>query len=473
MKIYRKKNCKCDLEKKKLKMGKILIGIFMVLCTVLFPSGRVKAAAAGDVHAIVICGENLHKPKAKKIYSALKQNKLPGYKTSDKNIHFFSYDVTSSNKHTTEDEFMDAVDEAFSQSRSKDLNIIYYTGHGSKEGIPTYGTRKFLGLDTETDVKYKTLVSRLAKYKGKFVYMANTCHARAFYTRGVKSLKKGDNRFLCLSAVYQDTKSVTNIFTNRVLSGIGYGSFKSCPADDGDGMISAEDLYNYTCRKAVRDKPYIDGDGPGKAAVIFQFAYTEQEKASIEMDAGEDRQLEAKVYRDGGVSRNIQWKSDNKSVATVDSKGNVAALSEGTARITSFLVDSLGEVCAGSESVCTVEVTNNEDVSDELIGEWEGYYYGQQGKTSLLLDIISIDTDGKTEAVFEFSAHPDNPGIPSGSFYMEGTCHSSTGRLILEGTEWIEHPSGYLFWGIDANLQNDVIVANNGSRPKLYLKRIE
>lgn len=379
------------------KWKKIFTGVFLVLCVLLFVPDQVQAAGAGNVYAIVICGNNSHKSKAKKIYSALKDNKLPRYKTSDENIHFLSFDATSSKKCITNEKFMNAIDKAFSKSTSKDLNIIYYTGHSSKKGILTYGIQKIGSVNTKTEVKYKKLASQLAKYKGNFVYMANTCHARAFYTEGVEHLKKAAGRFLCLSAVYQDTLSVTNIFTNRILKGIGNGLFQSYPADQNkNGMITAGELYNYIYKKAVKDKPYLDGSGPGEAAVIFQFAYTKQQKANLKLDVGERRQLTAKVYRDGGVLRDIKWKSNNTSVATVDHKGNVVARKQGTVKITSYLTDAFGEVCVGSESVCKIEISNI--TNKNYVGTYS--YNGQKptAQTGWFEVIITkINSNGKMQ----------------------------------------------------------------------------
>lgn len=82
-----------------------------------------------------------------------------------------------------------------------------------------------------------------------------------------------------------------------------------------------------------------------------------------------------------------------------------------------------------------------------IINKYSGTYSAGQGLTSLDFTIISIDNDDNITAVFAFHENPDNPGVPSGSYKMEGKVLdiSSDGIITVEfiGTEWVERPSGY------------------------------
>jgi hypothetical protein len=91
-----------------------------------------------------------------------------------------------------------------------------------------------------------------------------------------------------------------------------------------------------------------------------------------------------------------------------------------------------------------------------LNGTWEGSYTCRQGLTRLKL-VISAKSTKNIDAVFMFSAHPRNPGIPSGRFRMEGTLEGFTSPempdlLDLRGVTWINQPSGWIM----VDLRGDV-----------------
>ncbi len=54
-----------------------------------------------------------------------------------------------------------------------------------------------------------------------------------------------------------------------------------------------------------------------------------------------------------------------------------------------------------------------------LNGTWEGTYVCRQGLTNLKL-VVKAKSTTEIDAVFLFSAHPQNPNVPSGSFRMTG-----------------------------------------------------
>lgn len=91
-----------------------------------------------------------------------------------------------------------------------------------------------------------------------------------------------------------------------------------------------------------------------------------------------------------------------------------------------------------------------------LNGIWEGSYTCLQGLTKLKL---LVDARSKTDidAVFMFSAHPQNPGVPSGRFRMAGTLQTfnsldMSDLLNLRGVSWINQPSGWIM----VDLKGDV-----------------
>jgi hypothetical protein len=91
-----------------------------------------------------------------------------------------------------------------------------------------------------------------------------------------------------------------------------------------------------------------------------------------------------------------------------------------------------------------------------LNGTWEGSYTCHQGLTRLKL-VIDAKSTTDIDAVFMFSAHPQNPNVPSGRFRMEGTLETFNSPdipdlLDLKGTAWMNQPSGWIM----VDLRGDV-----------------
>ncbi len=77
--------------------------------------------------------------------------------------------------------------------------------------------------------------------------------------------------------------------------------------------------------------------------------------------------------------------------------------------------------------------------NETLDGDWKGTYTCSQGETGLTLSISA--RGNKLTATFSFYPVPSNPGVPTGSYKMEGTIKGN--KIDLSGTEWINQPSGY------------------------------
>jgi len=75
-----------------------------------------------------------------------------------------------------------------------------------------------------------------------------------------------------------------------------------------------------------------------------------------------------------------------------------------------------------------------------LSAPWHGSYVCNQGLTRLRLTLRALPGgDGKgMEAEFAFSADPDNPAVPTGSFHMIGTWDPASRVLVLKQDRWIE-----------------------------------
>jgi hypothetical protein len=98
-----------------------------------------------------------------------------------------------------------------------------------------------------------------------------------------------------------------------------------------------------------------------------------------------------------------------------------------------------GCASASPEMVWTTETPAD---ASELTGTWRGKYMCGQGVTALVLELRGQE-DGRVEGTFTFSATPENPGVPSGSYRVEGSL--SPGMVLrLDGREWIQQPEDYV-----------------------------
>ncbi|MGH9210702.1 MAG: hypothetical protein ACRD2C_08465 [Acidimicrobiales bacterium] len=75
------------------------------------------------------------------------------------------------------------------------------------------------------------------------------------------------------------------------------------------------------------------------------------------------------------------------------------------------------------------------------VGAFSGTYACTQGVTGIDLTLEDLG-DRVVGATYDFYAVAENPGVPSGSYRMEGTYLD--GEMVLSGTEWIEQPADYL-----------------------------
>jgi len=98
-----------------------------------------------------------------------------------------------------------------------------------------------------------------------------------------------------------------------------------------------------------------------------------------------------------------------------------------------------------------------------LLGTWQGEYTAGQGRTSLQL-VITDYRNGIISAYFYFSAHPENPNVPSGVYSMRGSI-SEDMTISLIGQEWVIRPGNFNFIDIigTVDLDNMLISSNEAS----------
>ena len=85
-----------------------------------------------------------------------------------------------------------------------------------------------------------------------------------------------------------------------------------------------------------------------------------------------------------------------------------------------------------------------------LSAPWYGSYVCNQGLTRLQLTLRPLrgSDPRQLEAEFVFSADPDNPTVPAGSFRMTGTLDGG-GILALKQDRWLDQPADLSYRMVD------------------------
>lgn len=97
---------------------------------------------------------------------------------------------------------------------------------------------------------------------------------------------------------------------------------------------------------------------------------------------------------------------------------------------------------------CLIGAAASDEVS-AFAGSYEGWYYANQGQTGLTL---TVNEDGT--GVFEFYNMPGKSNAKDGSYTVSVSYDG--GQYIIEGEEWIDQPSGYLFVSLSGTLDDGV-----------------
>jgi hypothetical protein len=88
-----------------------------------------------------------------------------------------------------------------------------------------------------------------------------------------------------------------------------------------------------------------------------------------------------------------------------------------------------------------------------MAGNWSGTYTCAQGLTDLRIAIFQTNASSLT-AIFKFSANSTNPAVPSGRYWMSGTYHHRSGKIVLRPSRWIKRPAGYVMVGLTGDVEN-------------------
>ena len=253
---------------KKMTICTTLILLFGV--AIMLSAMNAEAATTKKVNTLVISSrsDKSHPSRgvAKDMVKVFERNTYPGYENHVYK-YFYNANKPAASVNTSESEaskkgssyayLKKMLDKAYSDSSSADVNVLYYTGHTVEiEDLMLDGiTQKALPLSStigEKNIKIKEFVQLLAKYKGNFIVISDTCYSQAFYTQGVAKLTTGKNRFTCMLVNLDIWETFGCGYTQNLLEGIGYSNtYKSTPADkDKDGFITPREAHEYAGKNA-------------------------------------------------------------------------------------------------------------------------------------------------------------------------------------------------------------------------------
>lgn len=348
----------------------------LTLMICLFAISPVNAMASGNLKVAAISGRKYENFSSNKIASLFKRDRIPNYKNNGK-IYTYSYS-TDDKKLKKKDEqkkavsgFYSTINNAFSGSTDKDLNVFYYVGHGlmsQKEdngygGIPV-GFIPNAGMSSASDfeiITYVQLLKTLSKYRGKFVIIIDACISGSVIDAAKATLSNSDlDRYVFLTSSNSQKISwgpAVSLFIDSALN----SNFQKADKNN-DGCMSLTELYNYIVEKHKityhLQNPlfYTSNKKFFNNLPLFQFNYTKLSASPILLSKGKKQTLKTSIKGPKSIKHKLKYSSSNSSVVSVDSKGCVTGKSSGTAIISVCLTDSKGQECISTKSSCLVKV---------------------------------------------------------------------------------------------------------------------
>ncbi len=98
--------------------------------------------------------------------------------------------------------------------------------------------------------------------------------------------------------------------------------------------------------------------------------------------------------------------------------------------------------------------TAQQATAHDYEGTYGGVYRANQGLTRVVL-VLEALSDSEVGARYVFYPDNTNRNVPTGEFLLQGTVDEKTGKLVLVGKEWIEHPNGYAMVDVACTLASD------------------
>ena len=183
--------------------------------------------------------------------------------------------------------------------------------------------------------------------------------------------KVGGKKAVCNVIVTAEKVKVTGISLNTNSLSLAVGETQTLVATITPSNASNKKvnwLSNDSSVASVDETGKVTGKGVGNATIIATTAEggkkatcsvkvavtgVSLDRTSVNLSVGESATLMATVTPSNASNKEVTWSSDKTSVATVDTRGNVTAKNNGTARITVTTNDG------GKKAYCTVTVNSS------------------------------------------------------------------------------------------------------------------
>ena len=157
-------------------------------------------------------------------------------------------------------------------------------------------------------------------------------------------------------SVYESYDLIATIYpSNATNKGVTWKSSNTSVVEVRNGNVKA-----MAPGTAVVTVTTEDGNHSASCVVIVTYVpmlWLALDHAIINLDAGSTQTLKATVTPSTATYQKLTWKSSNTAVATVDQKGKVTAIAEGTAIVTVTAEDLI------HSASCIVYVTKGHDIS--------------------------------------------------------------------------------------------------------------
>jgi clan AA aspartic protease (TIGR02281 family) len=111
--------------------------------------------------------------------------------------------------------------------------------------------------------------------------------------------------------------------------------------------------------------------------------------------------------------------------------------------------NALADGANSDPSTASSNSAGSEGESPGSIALFRGSYICAQGRTALVLRILTPSAASETRAQFSFGPSQLSPSVPDGSFSMVGHVDLSRGKMTLRPIEWIHRPEPYVMVGLD------------------------
>lgn len=281
------------------------------------------------------------------------------------------------------------------------------------EGVTTIGDDAFRGDDNLASITFPSTLKKIGE--GAFYSNAFT---EVVIPEGTTRIERG---------AFNDCDQLANVSLPSTLTYIGANAFAGCTALDKivlPDRISGISTNPFGSGVELIDKIYANaGSTTAKTLeknniTYIAIAYPQSitlSDSNLELISGKDATLTVTEATGDPEPTNtdVEWKSSDENVATVDENGNIKAVGEGTATITATCVGKNVDEENYASASCTVKVlgieknftySTNED--NEIV--IEGYI---NGNGVIARHIVPEEIDGKAVTAIADNAFVDNNRI--------------------------------------------------------------